>query len=45
MQTRRVNENNLAILPGLDAKYAVTRGLRPGRHDADLVAEDGIDQR
>ena len=44
MQTGRVNENYLAILPGIDAKDAVTSGLRPGRDDADLVAQDDVDQ-
>ena len=45
LEARRVDEDELRVAQGADAGDAVPRGLRLARGDADLLADQGIEQR
>ena len=45
VQSRRVHEDRLSIRPREDAGDPVARGLRPRRHDRELLAHQPIQQR
>jgi hypothetical protein len=45
VQTRGVEEGDLNLRGAVEAEDAVARGLRPGRDDAQLLAQEGVQQR
>src|SRR5690606_3515880 len=45
VDARRVEEGNLGVRQGEHAQDAVSRGLRLGRDDGDLLAEQAVEQR
>ena len=43
--SRSVKQDHLVLVVAGDADDAVARRLRLGRHDAELLADDGVDER